>query len=252
MNGYIKIHRKILDNPIVCKDGDHFAIWCYLLLNATHKELDVLFKGERLTLKEGQLLTGRKSISQKLKISESKVQRVLNRFESEQQIEQQTSSQNRLITITKWHEYQESEQQIEQQLNNERTTTEQRVNTNKNDKNVINIINNKKENIKRKKFEKPTLEEVSQYCKERKNNINPSSFINYYESNGWMVGKNPMKDWKACVRSWETKNYNKQSNNKLNVKLPEWFGKEIKMEEDKDAEEFERRVIEYHQQHKKS
>lgn len=138
MSGWIKLHRKILDNPVVCKDAEHLAIWMYLLLNATHTNYDSMFKGNRITLMPGQLITGRKSISSTLKINESKVQRVLKLFENEQQIEQQASNQNRLITILNWGLYQNNEQQIEQQLNNERTTTEQQLNTNKNDKNVDN------------------------------------------------------------------------------------------------------------------
>lgn len=67
------------------------------------------------------------------------------------------------------------------------------------------ILNNKLLSIK-KKFKKPTLEEISAYCVERKNNVNPEKFLNYYESNGWRVGKNPMKDWKACIRTWEQNN----------------------------------------------
>lgn len=141
MEGWIKLHRKTLDNPIITKDSDYLAVWIYLLLNTTHKEYDVLFKGKRITLKKGQLLTGRKSISEKLKIDENKVQRILKILENEHQIEQQTSNQNRLITIVSWDKYQEDEQQIEQQLNNKRTTTEQQVNTNKNVKNIKNDKN---------------------------------------------------------------------------------------------------------------
>ena len=55
----------------------------------------------------------------------------------------------------------------------------------------------------RTKFIKPTLEEVRAYCKERGNSIVPERFIDFYESKGWMVGKNKMKDWKAAVRTWE-------------------------------------------------
>jgi len=64
---------------------------------------------------------------------------------------------------------------------------------------------NKKENEKRevKRFAPPTLDEVQAYCEERGNNVDPDRFIDYYTSNGWRVGKNPMKDWKAAVRSWE-------------------------------------------------
>jgi len=141
MEGWVKLHRQILDNPIVCKDSEYFSIWCYLILNATHTEYDSIFKGERIKLKPGQLITGRKSISTKFNISESKVQRVLKKLEIEQQIEQQTSSTNRLISIVNWGSYQNSEQLIEQPVNNERTTTEQQLNTNKNVKKVKNEKN---------------------------------------------------------------------------------------------------------------
>jgi len=59
----------------------------------------------------------------------------------------------------------------------------------------------KKRDIKR--FMIPTVEEITIYCTDRKNTINPQVFIDHYMSNGWMVGKNKMKDWKAAVRTWE-------------------------------------------------
>ena len=64
-------------------------------------------------------------------------------------------------------------------------------------------VNDLKENTKRKVFAKPTAEEVKAYCVERKNNVDANKFIDFYESKGWLIGKNPMKDWKACVRTWE-------------------------------------------------
>lgn len=120
-NGWIKLHRKTLDNPIVMKDTDHFAVWMWLLLNATHSDHDTIYEGERLTLKAGQFITGRKIISKELKINESKIQRILKTFEIEQQIEQQTNPRCRLISILRWSDYQLDEQQSEQQLNNKRT-----------------------------------------------------------------------------------------------------------------------------------
>ena len=60
---------------------------------------------------------------------------------------------------------------------------------------------------KRKRFEKPTLSQIEQYCIERNNNVNAEQFFDYYESNGWKVGKNSMKDWKAAVRTWERNRY---------------------------------------------
>ena len=56
---------------------------------------------------------------------------------------------------------------------------------------------------KRKRFSHPAVEEVADYCWERKNNVDPEVFVDFYSSKGWKVGKEPMKDWKACVRTWE-------------------------------------------------
>ena len=54
-----------------------------------------------------------------------------------------------------------------------------------------------------KRFSPPSLEQVQAYCQERQNNVNVQKFVDYYTSNGWMVGKTKMKDWKAAVRNWE-------------------------------------------------
>ena len=61
---------------------------------------------------------------------------------------------------------------------------------------------------KTKRFIPPTIDEVRVYCTERHNNVNPDSFVNFYESKGWKVGKEPMKDWKAAVRTWEQRDKN--------------------------------------------
>nr|DAX05586.1 MAG TPA: helix-turn-helix domain protein [Bacteriophage sp.] len=83
-----------------------------------------------------------------------------------------------------------------------------------NTSNNIKEINNNKLLFTKKKFIKPTLEEVRQYCLERKNKIDAEKFIDYYESNGWKVGRNSMKDWKAAIRTWESNAKEKQTNAK--------------------------------------
>ena len=67
---------------------------------------------------------------------------------------------------------------------------------------------------KRKRFEKPSISDIKQYCMERNNNIIAEQFYDYYESNGWKVGKNSMKDWKAAVRTWERSEYRKPNSKK--------------------------------------
>jgi len=77
----------------------------------------------------------------------------------------------------------------------------------------IDTEKEKKTTGKAKRFTKPTLEEVQSYCTERNNNVDAEHFYDYYEANGWKVGKNSMKDWKASVRTWERNGYS-DSNNK--------------------------------------
>lgn len=80
------------------------------------------------------------------------------------------------------------------------------------------IEENRKEKNKQKRFNPPTFEEISNYCTERKNNVDANKFIDYYTANGWKVGKNPMKDWKAAVRTWERNTDNTTSTTKTSAR----------------------------------
>lgn len=82
----------------------------------------------------------------------------------------------------------------------------------KNNQNDIKLISTqekiRKEKIREDKittmrFTPPSIEEVKAYCNERGNNVDPQTFVDFYEAKGWMVGSNRMKDWRACVRTWE-------------------------------------------------
>lgn len=72
-----------------------------------------------------------------------------------------------------------------------------------------------KEVKSQKRFTKPTLEEVQAYCQERNNNVDAQKWFDYYSSNGWKVGRNPMKDWKASVRTWERGESNVRTNKRV-------------------------------------
>ena len=101
----------------------------------------------------------------------------------------------------------------------------------KNDKEVLtkllknnNTINNN--NItysnKKERFKKPTLDDVKNYCILRNNNIDAEAFIDFYESKNWKIGRNKMKDWKACVRTWERRESKKTTMGKLHSQINEW------------------------------
>jgi len=135
-NGYISLHRKLIDSPIY-SDSQALHLWIHLLFLANHKTNTFVQNGKQVTVNRGQVLTGRQRLSESTKLSESKVQRLLELFVELKMIEQQTNSKNRLISITNYSLYQSSEHQV----NNKRTTDEQQVNTNNNDNNVNNDNN---------------------------------------------------------------------------------------------------------------
>jgi hypothetical protein len=94
--------------------------------------------------------------------------------------------------------------------------------------NLTSINKNKEIKIINKLFTIPMISEVESYCLERKNNIEPESFINFYDSKGWMVGKNKMKDWRACIRTWEMREKKKpMKTSKIDSQINEYLkGKE--------------------------
>jgi hypothetical protein len=106
---------------------------------------------------------------------------------------------------------QQTEQEGTKRTDNDTVTVNVNENVNVND-NVINFnnIGNSGELQKKKstRFVPPTVEDVKIYCQERKNSVNPETFVDFYTAKGWMVGKNKMKDWKSAVRTWERSRQN--------------------------------------------
>lgn len=83
-------------------------------------------------------------------------------------------------------------------------TEREREEANRSETRKIKDIRDKKEYSDIKgRFKPPTVEEVRAYCTERKNNVDPQAFVDFYESKGWMIGSNKMRDFKAAVRTWE-------------------------------------------------
>ena len=99
---------------------------------------------------------------------------------------------------------------------------------NKDDKEVVakmlksnntSINNNLTDSNKKALFKKPTIDDVKNYCNLRNNNIDAEAFYDFYESKDWKIGKNKMKDWKACVRTWERRETKKPTMSKIHQHL---------------------------------
>lgn len=83
----------------------------------------------------------------------------------------------------------------------------------------VNVNVNANVNVngkKNKRFTAPSVDEVREYCLERKNNIDPEAFVAFYESKGWKVGNTPMKDWKCAITTWERRQKAKAPPGKIN------------------------------------
>ena len=88
--------------------------------------------------------------------------------------------------------------------------------------NPVEVAEAVKKAKKSNRFKKPTLDELEHYCIERQNTVDIQKFYNFYESNGWKVGKNSMKDWRACIRTWESNSFGDSKQNKTQTQLNSW------------------------------
>jgi len=134
-NGWVKLHRKLLENPIANKPN-YGWLWITLLLLANHKENRIMWNKEIIIIKEGQLLTGRKELAKQTGIPATTIERILKTLENGHQIEQQKTSKFRIITIVNWKEYQKADSKVY----NKRTTNGQQTDTNKKNKNDKNLV----------------------------------------------------------------------------------------------------------------
>jgi len=142
--GWIKVSRKLVENPISSKPT-YLSVWIHLLLMANHKETYFIWNNKKQTLKPGQLLTGLKKLSKKTGIPQGTVYRILKYLENEKQIEQKKTTKFTIITIVNWGKYQTSEGQNEKQIENRLKTNEKQIETYKNVNKNVN--ENVKENI---------------------------------------------------------------------------------------------------------
>jgi hypothetical protein len=143
MQGWIKLHRKIMCSPVWNEPG-MLKLWIYCLVKATHKEKEILLGQQLIKLSPGQFVTGRNSLYDDLnkgvkpanKVSAITLWRWLKVLEKMGNIELKTNNKFTVVTVENWGLYQDTESENEQQMNNKRTTNEQQMNTNKNVKNV--------------------------------------------------------------------------------------------------------------------
>jgi hypothetical protein len=135
MEGFILLHRKMLENAIFYKP-DYYQIWTYILLKVNHKDNEFIWNGEKKIVKQGSGIFSQKKISEELKISIGTVHNCLKYLKSESQIEIKTTSKFTEITVINWKQYQDFESIFENRMKTKRKQNE----TNKHDKHDNTLI----------------------------------------------------------------------------------------------------------------
>lgn len=181
MSGWIKIHRQILEWEWY-SDNNAFRVFMHLILKANHK--DKRFKG--IELKAGSVVTSRDILAIETGLSVRQIRTALDKLKTTNEVTIKTSSKGTIIQVVNYEKYQIATSET----TNERPANDQQTTSNKNIKKERSI------------FKAPSFDELTAFCLEHNLDLSINDFLNYYDSNGWMVGKNKMKDWKATARRW--------------------------------------------------
>lgn len=199
--GYIKLYRRMMkwgwytDTPTKC-------VFLHLLFLACYEPC--YYKG--VHLEPGQAVSSIRQIATDTGLTVKQVRTAINHLKETQEVAQSPYGKFSVFTVNNYNDYQctgtDEGKQRAQEGHSEGTLPN--IKKNKEVKNTPYNPPQGDEGVSvSKRFVPPTPEEVNTYCRERNNGIDGSEFCDFYTSKGWKVGKNPMKDWKAAVRTWE-------------------------------------------------
>ena len=213
MNGYIRLYRSILDWEW-SNDPNTFTVFVHLLLGASFT--DKRWRG--MEIKAGQVVFSLSSLAKKTGLSVQRLRTVINRLKSTGEITCETTNKYSVVTIVKWAKYQTQDTDINTQATSEPTNEQHASNTQltNNQQHRNNVKKVRREECKEgdvgcapkaakrsaERFTPPTVGDVDEFCQIEGLRVDAQRFVNHYTSNGWKVGRNPMKDWRATVRNW--------------------------------------------------
>ena len=213
---FIKLYDKILKWEWY-KNINVKVLFLHLLLKANYKDLS--FEGH--TIRRGQLVTSLVSLSAELGLTQKQIRGSLEHLIATGEVTSRSYPRYRVITIVHYDDYQSEGRQNGSQRAGERAGKgqaegKQRAASIEYIEQIEDI--EKIEQIEgrgtAKRFTPPTREEIVSFCQENGLTVDPDRFINHYESIGWMVGRNKMKDWKATVRNWAAREREQPSGKK--------------------------------------
>lgn len=215
--GYIKLDREIQSHWVWENDGEPYSkgqAWVDLIMLANYKDNKTIYKGEVITCKRGDVNLSITTLAERWRWGRKKARTFLNALESDGMVVVSGTNRRTIITLVNYSKYQiqgTNEGTSQEQVRNELGTNQEQV------RNTTNKNNKDKESKKRiNNIEKhPTVEEVKKYVEEKGYHIDAEMFVAFYESKGWKVGKEPMKNWKSCVVTWEKRVKENNQGNKF-------------------------------------
>jgi hypothetical protein len=211
MAGYTKLFSRILDSTIWREDDKTRILWITMLA---------------MTDQDGIVQCTIPGLADRARITIKECEDALERFQTPDKYSWSKEDEGRrvraveggwfLINHAKYRALMSQEEQREKtrlrvQRWREKNALPNVTNVTRNESNDIadSKAYTDSKAIKVRTFVHPTIEEIASYCQERKNQIDPQQFLDFYTANGWKVGRNAMKDWRASVRTWEKNGYQK-------------------------------------------
>lgn len=174
------------------------AVYFFLRMNAVHFPSG----WNCIPMEPGQILSGRAQIAAETGLTQNEVRTALEHLKRTGYITIKTTNKYSVFSFVdkeNWGSFDEcttsrpaSESTNKSPADHQQTTTIKRLGN-----------NDTKDKAPRKRFSPPSVDEVAAYCRERGNTVDAQTFCDFYAAKGWRVGAQPMRDWKAAVRTWE-------------------------------------------------
>lgn len=201
MNGWIKLHRSMLDWEWY-RDVNVTKLFIHMLLMASTEDK----RWQGVEVKRGDLIASRETLAAGTGLTVQQVRTALNKLRSTGEVTVNQHPKFGVYSIKNYNLYQDINQQSNRQITDDQPAINRQSTTSKEDKNT------RKEKLRRESvFTPPTLTELEDYCDEIGIALDCERFLNYYQANGWRVGSSPMRDWRATARNWARKDAEREA-----------------------------------------
>ena len=174
-------------------------LFIHMLLKANWR--DGNFEGK--VIPRGSFVSSLPKLADETALTIREIRTAISHLKSTGEVTCKAYSKFTVFTVNNYSLYQTSDTQNDIQATDKRHSNDILTTTIEEKKEIKNIKKDNDKSLSKKSFRPPSVDEVREYCLERGNGIDAQAFVDFYESKGWMVGNNRMKDWKAAIRTWE-------------------------------------------------